>query len=65
MNVRDKPEPEPLLTAIELATRINSTPGTVRSWARTGRIPSYRMGKKTVRFNFSEVMEAMRKAADR
>jgi excisionase family DNA binding protein len=34
----DRPEDQPLLTTVELARRLNVTPGTVQRWVRTGRV---------------------------
>lgn len=49
-----------LLTANELAQRLRLKSEMVRSWARDGTIPSYRLGHKTIRFDPVEVIEALR-----
>ncbi len=49
-----------LLTADELSRRLNVGAAMVRDLERTGRIPSIRLGPKTVRFDFAEVVEALR-----
>ena len=49
-----------LLTADELARRLNVGSAMVRDLERTRRIPSIRLGPKTVRFDFAEVVEALR-----
>lgn len=50
--------PKELLTAEELATRLRVRPGTIRVWARRGRIPSVRLSPKVVRFDFGAVIMA-------
>jgi excisionase family DNA binding protein len=37
-----------LLTVEEAATMLRLTPATVRMWARDGRLPSYKMGYRTL-----------------
>jgi len=53
-----------LLTAKELAKRINVGPSWLLRRARENRIPHVRMGKY-VRFDASEVLECLRKNANR
>ena len=48
-----------LITTADLAVRLRVSPETVTSWARRGRIPSYRFGHRTVRFDFPEVVKAI------
>ena len=48
-----------LLTASELAHRLRVKPGTVRTWARQGRIPAVRITAKVVRYDFSEVVKSL------
>jgi excisionase family DNA binding protein len=50
-----------ILTANELADRLQLKPGTVRSWAREGRIPALRPTPKVLRFELQRVLEALRK----
>lgn len=49
-----------LLTAEELAARLRVSPDTIKVWAREKRIPTVRLGHKTLRFDFAEVMRAVR-----
>ncbi|HTU19230.1 MAG TPA: helix-turn-helix domain-containing protein [Gemmataceae bacterium] len=49
-----------LLTAIQLAERLNLRPSTVRVWARRGRIPAVRLSPKVVRFDWLAVLTALR-----
>ena len=55
----DTPE---LLTAEELADRLAVAPGTVKVWARRGRIPSVRISPKVVRYIYGDVVAALRDA---
>ena len=50
---------EELLTCNELAVRLRVQPSTVRTWAKAGRIPAIRIGRKVVRFDYREVCEAI------
>lgn len=52
---------EQLLTAEELGRRLRLGPDTVKLWARRGLIPSIRATSKTLRFDPSEVMRALRR----
>ncbi len=49
-----------LLTAEELADRLRVRPGTIRLWGREGRIPRIEVSTKTIRFDLSEVIAALR-----
>jgi excisionase family DNA binding protein len=49
-----------LLSADDLAARLRVRPSTVRAWARADRIPAIRIGPKTLRFDFAEVLRAIR-----
>ena len=51
-----------LLTARQLAQRFRVSPDTVRAWARRGLIPTIRISRKAMRFNFETVLRAL--AAD-
>jgi len=51
--------PTDLVAPKVLADRLAVTPQTVNLWARQGRIPSYRLSRKAVRFSLSEVMKAL------
>ena len=48
------------LTAVELAERLRVRPATIRSWGRTGRIPTIRLSRRVLRFDLSEVLAALR-----
>jgi excisionase family DNA binding protein len=48
-----------VVNAVELAKRLRVTPNTVHVWNRRGLIPSLRVGKRTVRFDVSKVLEAL------
>ena len=50
-----------LLTAKELAERLGVSSLTVHEWARTRRIPSVRPTRKTIRFDYDAVVEAVTK----
>jgi excisionase family DNA binding protein len=49
-----------LLTADELAGRLQVRPSTIRRWAREGRIPTVRLSPKVLRYNLGAVVQAMR-----
>ena len=53
------PDPDDLLSAAALAERLAVKPETVLAWHREGRIPSRRLSRKVLRFNFSEVLAAL------
>ena len=48
-----------LLTADELADRLQVRPSTVRRWARERRIPTVRLTPKVVRYELAAVVDAM------
>jgi excisionase family DNA binding protein len=52
-----------LLTVAELAKRLRLRPRTVQGWARQGRIPSVKLSSKVVRFDWHDVLAALRKLA--
>jgi excisionase family DNA binding protein len=52
---------EPLLTTAEVAAWLRIGPATISLMARTGRIPSLRIGKE-YRFRRAEIDQAMREA---
>jgi excisionase family DNA binding protein len=54
-----------LLTPEQLASRLNVRRSTVVRWARTRRIPEVRISQKVRRFDFSEVVAALRNQQDR
>ncbi len=49
-----------LLTASELAKRLNVTPPTIHAWHRQGKIPCLRAGRRPVLFDYEAVVEALR-----
>ena len=51
-----------LLTAEELADRLKLKPGTIREWARAGKIPARRLSHKVIRYSFPEVVAALESA---
>ena len=53
-----------LLTAAEVAERLRVKPSTVSGWAREGRIPSVRLGPKTIRFDGDAVVDALKNRSD-
>lgn len=59
-NIQKLTKPEGMLTAEELAERLGLEPETIRRWAVSGLIPSYRCGKRVVRFDYDEVKKVMR-----
>lgn len=48
-----------LLTCAELAERLKVHPRTIRRFCKTGKIPAIRLGHRTVRFEYSAVLEAL------
>lgn len=50
-----------LITSDELAERLRLKPATIRLWTREGVIPAVRVGGKVVRYDFLEVVAALRK----
>ena len=53
-------ETDRLLTTQALAERLGVQADTIRRWARNGRIPTYRIGQKTLRFDHAEVIDVLR-----
>jgi excisionase family DNA binding protein len=52
-----------LIEAGELARKLRLKPSTVLAWAKRGVIPSRRLSRKVIRFDYSEVMAALDKRA--
>ena len=48
-----------LLTAADVAARLNVRPSTITEWRRSGRIPSIRISHKVIRFSMAEVLDAL------
>lgn len=55
---------EQLLTLKELAQRLRLHPDTARSLYRRGKIPGIKLGHRTLRFDYAQVLEALRQAGD-
>jgi predicted site-specific integrase-resolvase len=51
------------LTASQLADRLHLRTRTVQTWARRGRIPTVKLSAKVVRFDWLEVLAALRAQA--
>ena len=49
------------LTAVELAQRLRVQPQTIRGWVRQGRIPVIRLSAKALRFDWGDVMAALKR----
>ena len=49
-----------LLTTVELARRLQVTPETILRWTRDGYIPCIRVRSKTIRYQWSAVLKALR-----
>jgi len=54
---------ENLLTAEELADRLAVSPSTVIEWAREGRIPEIRASARIRRFDYEDVLAALKKGS--
>jgi excisionase family DNA binding protein len=50
-----------LLDEKQLASVLNQTPRTIRSWRHAGKIPFYRIGYRSLRFNLSHVVAALQR----
>ena len=53
--------PQTFMTTDEVAQFLNVSTGTVRRLAKEGRIPSHRLGHRTIRYRAEEVETALRK----
>jgi len=60
MVTEDHAETTVLLTKPEVAERLQVTLRTVDSWMAEGVIPFIRIGRKAIRFDWNEVMEAIK-----
>ena len=56
---RNDDQVERLLTTAEMADILRVEPNTLLLWARRGRVPSIRMGARTVRFDRLRVVSAL------
>jgi len=55
---------EELLTLVEISQRLRLHPDTTRGLYRRGKIPGIKIGHRTLRFDYSQVVEALRRAND-
>lgn len=53
-----------LITLDELAHRLRLHPDTARGLYRRGVIPGLKLGHRTLRFEYNQVIEALRQAGD-
>jgi excisionase family DNA binding protein len=53
-----------LLTCSELAGRLKVKDHTVKTWAKAGLIPAIRVGPKVIRFDYADVVAALRAGKD-
>jgi excisionase family DNA binding protein len=53
-----------LITIGELAERLRIHPDTLRGLYKRGRIPGIKLGYRTLRFDYTAVLEALRRAGD-
>ncbi len=51
-----------LLTADEVAAKLRIKADTLMGWVRQNRVPCIRLGRKIVRFNFGDVVAALKAA---
>jgi len=58
------PANDELLTLDELAARLRLHPDTARGLYRRKVIPGIKLGHRTLRFEYSQVLEALRRAGD-
>ncbi len=56
--------PDELLTAADVAQRLGIKPRTVLQWALRGHLPVLRISPKVVRFDWHEVLGAIRESAE-
>jgi hypothetical protein len=52
-------EPDTLLTAADLASRLGVKPETILDWHRKGRIPARKLSHKILRFELAPVLSAL------
>jgi hypothetical protein len=50
---------ENLVSSDEIASKIGVKPDTITMWARIGRVPSFRISKRVIRFSLPAVMSAL------
>jgi len=59
-NQADENTRDGLLTKKQIAARLGVSRRTVDSYMRLGRLPFLKLGKKTVRFRWADVLEKLR-----
>jgi len=52
---------QPLISRDELAKRLNVSADTIQIWTGRKKIPAFRLGHRTVRYNYSAVVAALGK----
>jgi excisionase family DNA binding protein len=57
--------PPVILDARDLAERLDVSYPTVLDWARRGKIPHLRDGRRRLRFNLNAVLDALSRKSDR
>jgi excisionase family DNA binding protein len=55
----DENSSDGLLTKKQIAARLEVSPRTVDQYMRDGRLPFLKLGKKTVRFRWADVLEKL------
>ena len=53
-----------LVTAEDLAARLHLSPETIRLWTRESFIPAIRITGKVIRYDTTEVVQALRRRSD-
>ena len=56
--------PDNLLTPEQLAERLGVKPSTIQQWAKIGKIPEIRISAKVRRFDYDEVIAALKEGRD-
>lgn len=54
-----------LITVKEASMRLGISRATVANWVRLGKISAYRVGRKFVRVDWTELLESLRRSAAR
>jgi len=53
-----------LLTVAQLSERIKVAIDTLHRWTASGRVPCYRLGRRTIRYDLDQVVAALQADAD-
>lgn len=64
MSTATLPVDEDILTIDELAARLKMHPVTIRGLRRRGVIPALKIGYRTLRFSWPDVLAALKEAGD-